>query len=136
MKNFKKIFLSLGVVALFLAYAIYQRFGSSQSSEASPAITSKSAYKDGEYSGNNADAIYGNLRVKAIINGGKIADVQFLDYPNDRETSIRINTKAMPILTKEAIMVQNAKVDIVSGATQTSEAFRESLASALERAKI
>src|SRR5260370_38615779 len=49
-------------------------------------------YKDGAYTGNAADAIYGNLQVKAIIQGGTLTDVQFLQYPNDRPTSIEINT--------------------------------------------
>lgn len=95
-----------------------------------------SQYKNGEYTGNIADAYYGNVQVKATISGGKITDVQFLDYPNDRQNSIRINTYAMPILKSEAIQAQSAKVDVVSGATATSGAFQESLASTLAQAKI
>ena len=91
-------------------------------------------YKDGEYTGNAADAIYGNIQVKAIIQGGNITDVQFLQYPNDRQTSIEINTQAMPYLKSEAIQAQSANVDIVTGATDSSIAFRESLASALGQA--
>lgn len=93
-------------------------------------------YKNGNYTGNIADAYYGNVQVKAVISSGKITDVQFLDYPNDRQNSIHINTYAMPILKSEAIKAQSAKVDVVSGATATSEAFQESLASALAQAKI
>lgn len=92
-------------------------------------------YKDGEYTGTVADAYYGPLQVKAIIQGGKIADVQFLDYPQDRRTSVRINRFAVPELTTEAIQAQSANVDVISGATLTSDAFRESLQSALNSAK-
>lgn len=92
-------------------------------------------YKDGSYTGNSADAYYGYVQVKAIIFGGKITDVQFLDYPQDRGTSREINAQAMPYLTQEAIQAQNANVDTVSGATETSRAFRESLAAALALAK-
>ncbi len=91
-------------------------------------------YKDGEYIGNSADAVYGNIQVKAIIQGGNITDVQFLQYPNDRRTSVEINQQAMPYLKTEAIQVQNAQVDIVSGATDSSLAFRDSLSSALAQA--
>jgi len=60
--------------------------------------------------------------------------VQFLQYPSDRNTSIRINSRAMPILKQEAISAQNANVNIVSGATDSSQAFQQSLASALSQA--
>lgn len=91
-------------------------------------------YKDGQYTGSVADAYYGNVQVKAIIKSGKISDVQFLQYPSDRNTSIVINTQAMPILVQEAVQAQSSNVDIVSGATETSSAFRQSLASALAQA--
>lgn len=92
-------------------------------------------YKNGSYTGSIADAYYGNVQVKAVIQNGKIANVQFLQHPSDRGTSIEINNYAMPILAQEAIQVQNSNVDIVSGATETSLAFRDSLASALAQAK-
>lgn len=95
----------------------------------------KPLFKDGEYVGNVADAYYGYIQVKAVIENGKITDVQFLEYPNDRRTSIAINTEAMPLLKMEAIRAQNAQVNIISGATDSSIAFRESLAYALTQAK-
>jgi uncharacterized protein with FMN-binding domain len=97
--------------------------------------TTNGLYKDGNYTGISADAYYGNIQVLATISGGNITDVQFLDYPQDRSNSIRINTYAMPILKQEAIQVQNANVDTVSGASYSSEAFRQSLSSALAQAK-
>jgi uncharacterized protein with FMN-binding domain len=92
-------------------------------------------YKNGQYTGSVADAYYGNVQVKAIITGGRISDVQFLQYPNDRRTSQMINSQAMPYLTQEAIQAQSANVNGVSGATATSRAFIESLTSALAQAK-
>lgn len=101
-----------------------------------PVATAKQAgkYKDGTYTGSVADAFYGNIQVQAVISGGKITDVVFLQYPNDRETSIEINSQAMPLLKQEAISAQSAKVDGVSGATATSQAFMESLGNALSQA--
>ena len=93
-------------------------------------------YADGSYTGTAADAYYGIVQVQAIIRGGKIADVRFLQYPNEHDNSRRINSEAMPLLTQEAIAAQSARVDGVSGATATSEAFAESLASALAQAKV
>ena len=90
--------------------------------------------KDGSFTGDVADAYYGNIQVAATIQNGFITDVQFLQYPSDRRTSIDINSQAMPILRSEAIQAQSANVDIVSGATDSSGAFRESLSSALSQA--
>ena len=88
-------------------------------------------YRDGVYPGSVADAYYGNVEVSATISGGKITDVQFLQYPNDRGNSVRINTRAMPLLKSEAITAQSALVNGVSGATATSGAFKQSLSAAL-----
>ena len=93
-------------------------------------------YKDGQYDGSIADAHYGNVQVRAIIQGGKLMDVQFLSYPNDRNLSIRINSYALPILRSEAIKAQSAQVDIVSGASNSSNAFINSLSSSLSQAKV
>ncbi|MFA6278713.1 MAG: FMN-binding protein [Candidatus Paceibacterota bacterium] len=92
-------------------------------------------YRDGTYVGTPADAYYGTVQVQAIIQNGKIADVKFLQHPSDRSTSVAVNNYAMPILIREAIVAQNARVDTASGATFTSEAFQQSLASALTQAK-
>ena len=91
-------------------------------------------YKDGTYTGPSVDVNYGLVEVQATIQNGKIAQVQFLQYPNDRRTSQQINAIAMPYLQQEAIQVQSANVDIVSGATLTSEGFQMSLQSALANA--
>lgn len=103
----------------------------------SPAASSapRGQYKDGTYTGDSVDAYYGNVQVRAIITNGKITDVQFLDYPQDRNTSVRINSQAMPYLTMEAIQAQSANVDTISGATATSGGFKASLQSALNKAK-
>ena len=100
-----------------------------------PAPKPAGLYADGAYTGSVADAYYGNIQVKAIVSGGKITDVQFLQYPDTHSTSVRVNTRAMPYLKQEAIQAQSANVNIVSGATETSMAFQQSLASALAQAK-
>ena len=92
-------------------------------------------YKDGDYVGPSTNAFYGTVQVKAVIRGGQISDVQFLDYPHYRNTSMRINTIVMPYLQQEAIQAQNAQVDLISGATLTSQAFVRSLQAALAKAK-
>jgi uncharacterized protein with FMN-binding domain len=99
-----------------------------------PAATPAGRYKNGTYTGSVADAFYGNIQVQVTISGGNITDVQFLQYPSDRSTSIYINSQAMPLLKQEAIQAQSAQVSGVSGATATSGAFIQSLGSALSQA--
>ncbi|MEI6296727.1 MAG: FMN-binding protein [bacterium] len=97
--------------------------------------TTSGLYKDGEFTGISADAYYGNIQVKISVAGGKITDVQFLDYPKNRGNSVRINSIAKPILAQEVIQAQSDKVDAVSGASATSQAFFKSISSAIAQAK-
>lgn len=101
-----------------------------------PVVTKpKGQYRDGSYTGNSVDAYYGNVQVQAVISGGKLSDVNILDYPQDRNTSRRINSQALPMLVQQAVQAQSANIDGVSGASATSPAFIESLSSALALAK-
>jgi uncharacterized protein with FMN-binding domain len=157
MTNMKKFLLAGFIILTFGIYAFMQKqngqtaatvpastSGSSESSSSSAATSSSASsggtatagnYKNGTYTGTAADAVYGNIQVKATIAGGKITDVQFLQYPNDQHESVEINAEAMPQLRQEAIQAQTANVDIVSGATDTSRAFRQSLSAALSSAQ-
>ena len=97
--------------------------------------TSGGTYRNGRYTGISANSYYGNVQVVVSVAGGKISDVQFLAYPNDRGNSLRISAYAMVALKSETIQNQGGPVDIVSGATETTGAFNESLLSALAQAK-
>jgi uncharacterized protein with FMN-binding domain len=92
-------------------------------------------YKDGAFTGDPVEILWGIVRVKAVIQGGKIADVQFLQMPSDRTRSVEITDLAKPLLKSEAIRAQSARVDLVSSATMTSIGFRQTLASALAKAQ-
>ena len=100
-----------------------------------PSVTPAAQYRDGSYTGGVADAQWGYVQVKAVIQGGKLTDVQWLQYPNDRSRSVEINSIADPELTSEAIQAQSAQVDIITGATDSSEAFIQSLGDALSQAQ-
>lgn len=160
-KHMKKFALAGFVIVAFALYTIHDRIDGSQSVVASsvspnntatsaapsvppststtpsaPTSTTSSQYKDGTYTGTSADAVYGYIQVRATISNGKIVDVEFLDHPQDRRTSVEINTQAMPMLKQQAIQAQTAKVDGVSGATDTSMAFIQSLSAALGQAAV
>ncbi|HSW88696.1 MAG TPA: FMN-binding protein [Candidatus Saccharimonadales bacterium] len=150
----KKFLLSFGVILAFAGYSVHEKnetasihvtpntssatpttSGGITTTNAPSSNTPIGAYKDGTYTGDVADAYYGNIQVKATIQNSKISDVVFLQYPNDRGESVEINTQAMPMLKQEAITAQKAQVDVVSGATDSSQAFVQSLQSALDKAK-
>ena len=90
--------------------------------------------RDGSYTGPPADAYYGILQVRAQIQDGRLVSVDVLQYPSDRRTSQFINNQALPILESEVVRAQSARVDTVSGATLTSEAYRQSVSIALRQA--
>lgn len=100
-----------------------------------PPVINTGKYKNGSYTGDSIDASYGYVQVKVIISGGKIADVQFLSYPDSRSTSRTLNAKAMPYLISEALVAQDSNVDGYASASYTSQAFIESLSSALSQAR-
>lgn len=95
---------------------------------------SPTAWKDGSYTGSVADAIYGPMQVKAVISGGKLTDVQFVQYPTNGGHTQELSQQVLPQLKQEAIAAQSANVNIISGATQDSTAFQQSLANALAQA--
>ena len=51
--------------------------------------------------------------------------------PNHTDRSVRINEQAIPILRQETLSAQSAHILIVSGATDTSYAFGQSLQAAI-----
>ncbi|MGH7239538.1 MAG: FMN-binding protein [Candidatus Saccharimonadales bacterium] len=155
--NIKKSLIGLAVLAVFVIYSLGIRHqqprvskpaslttnnnpASSNNPATNSAITNPSAsapaakYKDGTYTGSVANAYYGNIQVKTTVSGGKITNVKFLQYPDTHQTSVYINQQAMPYLQQEAIKTQSPNVNIISGATFTSQAFQQSLASALSQA--
>ncbi len=57
-----------------------------------------------------------------------------VQYPNGNGKDREINAEALPILVQETIDAQSAKIDMVSGATVTSDGYVSSLQSALDQA--
>ena len=98
-------------------------------------VSTSGTYKDGTYTGPSMNAQWGNIQVQATIAGGKLTDVQFIDYPHDRSRSVYINQIADPRLRSEAIQGQTSQVDVITGATDSSRAFIRSLSLALSQAK-
>jgi uncharacterized protein with FMN-binding domain len=81
-----------------------------------------------------AQTRWGPVQVRISVAGGKITDVDVVQYPNGNGRDREINSEALPILVQETLTAQSADVDMVSGATVTSDGYLESLQSALDQA--
>ena len=94
-----------------------------------------SGYADGVYLGTSEYTEWGDVQVEVTISDGRIVDVAAVDYPQSRKSST-INNRAIPLLEADAIELQTADLDIVSGATYTSRTYADSLQAALDAAAI
>ncbi|MCQ9185106.1 FMN-binding protein [Streptomyces sp. IBSBF 2953] len=84
--------------------------------------------------GDSVQTRYGPVQVRVTLTDGKITDVSAVEYPQENPRDQQINAYAVPELTREALTAQSADIDTVSGATYTSDGYRESLQSALDSA--
>ncbi|KQX62720.1 FMN-binding protein [Angustibacter sp. Root456] len=79
---------------------------------------------------------YGDVQVAAVVKGSKLLDVKALHLTDANGTSRSISANAAPQLRSEALQAQSAQIDTVSGATYTSEGYRQSLQAALDAAHL
>jgi uncharacterized protein with FMN-binding domain len=77
---------------------------------------------------------YGPVQVRIKVRGSRILSIDNLALPFDRNRSQEISSIAGPLLRTEALRAQSARIDVVSGATYTSDGYAQSLQSALDRA--
>lgn len=76
---------------------------------------------------------YGPVQVTVTSAGGRIVDVEVVQAPWNSPQDQQINGYALPILIQETIDAQTASIDMVSGATYTSNGYVTSLQSALDQ---
>jgi len=111
--------------------------GDTGSATATPNATSTpsaTGYKDGTYDGQDVPNEFGDVQVRVVIKNGRISDVQALQLPSDRERSALISEQAGPLLHDEVIQAQSAQIDVIGGATFTSDSYAQSVQSALDKA--
>lgn len=106
--------------------------GSTGSSDSSG--SSSAAGKSGTYTGSEAQTQWGIVQVKITVKNGKITAVSVPEYPSNNPRDTEINAYALPLLVKETLSAQDAKIDMISGATVTSGGYVQSLQSALDDA--
>jgi uncharacterized protein with FMN-binding domain len=84
--------------------------------------------------GDAADTRYGPVQLQVTFSGKKITNINVLQYPTESFRDQQINSYALPILNQEAMSAQSANIDVVSGATYTSDGYAQSLQSAIDKA--
>jgi uncharacterized protein with FMN-binding domain len=99
------------------------------STAASPSTTATSTV-----TGTVAQTRWGPVQVQLTVAGGKMTHVAVVQYPNGNGRDEEINARALPILIQETLDDQGAQIDMVSGATVTSDGYLESLQSAIDQA--
>jgi uncharacterized protein with FMN-binding domain len=97
---------------------------------------SSSSTKSETYTGSVAQTRWGPVQVKITVQGDKITKVTVLQQPNGNRKDTEINDYALPILISDTVSAQSADIDMVSGATVTSEGYVQSLQAALDEAGI
>lgn len=107
---------------------------STSSNSTSSKSTAASSLKDGTYTGSSVQNPFGTVQVQVTISGGKITSVKVPQYPTGHHSD-EINQQAVPTLVNETISAQSSQVDMVSGATFTSQGYTTSLQNALDQAK-
>ena len=76
---------------------------------------------------------WGPVQVEAsVAANGTICAADAIVTPNDRSKSVRINDRAVPVLDQRAVEAQNTVFQGVSGATITSNAYKQSLQAILD----
>jgi uncharacterized protein with FMN-binding domain len=84
--------------------------------------------------GDAANTIYGPVQVQLTVSNGKITAVRAVEYPENSPRDAQINAYAIPALNREVLAADSARIDMVSGATYTSNGYLTSLQSALDKA--
>jgi uncharacterized protein with FMN-binding domain len=78
---------------------------------------------------------FSSIQVRAELIRGRLTGVQTLSLTGADAHTIAINRRAEPILREEALVAGDADIDVVSGATYTSESWIESLRAAIRDAR-
>lgn len=95
---------------------------------------SGSSGQDTVVNGTVAQTRWGPVQVQVRISSGKISDISVLQQPDGNGRDAEINSYALPVLKQQVLDAQSANIDGVSGATVTSDGYRESLQAALDAA--
>lgn len=88
-----------------------------------------------EVTGPVARTEWGPVQVAAKVQNGRVCSVRTIQYPDGDRKSVSINARALPAIEQQVLAVGDASFDGVSGATVTTEGYRDSLQAILDQAR-
>ena len=88
------------------------------------------------YTGDAVETVWGTVQVEITVQDGTITSADAIQYPDENHHDQEINEYAVPALNAAVAEAQSADIDTISGATVTSDGYRESLQSALDAANL
>ena len=107
---------------------------SNASASAAPSTSSAPAAVNGTFDGQLVNTAQGPFQTEIIVKDGKITKVNILVGGDSRGTSQEINNYALPQLQKMILTAQSWNVQIISGASYTSQGVIESTKAAMSKA--
>lgn len=110
----------------------YQPGGETAPTSAPP---DQGAARDGTYTGTLESEVYGRVQVRIVVERGRLTQVSTVTLVGDTPHSQELNRYAAPVLRSEALRAQSSRIDAVTSATYTSDAYIASLNTALIRAE-
>jgi uncharacterized protein with FMN-binding domain len=75
------------------------------------------------------------LQVRVSLTGRELTRVETVELTGTGARTQAINARAEPILREEALRAGSADIDVVTGATYTSQSYRKALQSAIDKAR-
>ena len=78
---------------------------------------------------------FSSIQVRAELTRGRLTAVRTLSLSGADAHTRSINARAEPLLREEALQAGSARIDVVSGATYTSESWIQSLRAAMRDAR-
>lgn len=125
---------AVGVGALD-AFAAAPSPGAGAARPVTPAAGGPSATEvSGTFTGAPVAIRRGDVQVRVTLVDGVLTSAQAVRYPGRDDPAETLNTWAVPILEESALAAQGSGIDVVTGATLTSEAYARSLQDALDQA--
>jgi uncharacterized protein with FMN-binding domain len=110
--------------------------GSRDRSGSSPSQDGSTSSGSRTYQGSTVQTRWGPIEVTITVSKGRITAVTVPIRPNGTFRDAQINAYALPALRQATLDAQSADIDSVSGATVTSDGYRESLQSAVDAAHL
>jgi uncharacterized protein with FMN-binding domain len=117
-----------GIVAAVLAAT-----SAAPAAHAWAATHSSASTKVKKYTGPFEDNRWGGVQVKISVKNKKITSVSAAIDPHTQR-SVFIDQEAIPLLKQEVLQAQSVTIDLISGATDTSLSYQESLQGAVKKA--